>query len=221
MRVTGIIIGFVLGLGSVCLGFGALAQQSPTGPSLLPPSLQPMYGPGEKTEASKKADAAYVAKIESLGVTRVDAAKRTIGTAWTYFEHGDLDGAILRFNQAWLLDPENSEVYHGFAAVSAQRGVAPSEIESYYQTGLSKPSPTPAFYVDYARFLTLQKRFDDAIAMADTALKTTDKAANARAQISFAYFGKQDLPKACDWANQAKANGDLIDPPYIKTVCKN
>lgn len=221
MRVTRIIVGFVLGLGSVCLGFGAMAQTSPERLSLLPPSLQPMYGPGEKTEGSKKADAAFVAKIESLGVTRVEGAKRILGTAWAYFEHGDLDGSILRFNQAWVLDPENSEVYHGFAAVSAQRGVPASEIEHYYQMGLSKPSPSPALYVDYARFLTLQRRFDDSIAMANKALAMTDKAANARAQISFAYFGKQDLSKACDWANQAKANGDLMDPPYIKTVCKN
>lgn len=214
MRIIG--IGIVLGV----LACGGALAQSATPPSFLPPSLLPMYGPGEKTEASRQADAAYIAKIEGMGVTRAEGAKRTIVTAWSYFEHGDLDGSILRFNQAWLLDPDNPEVYHGFAAITAQRGGSPDEVDRYYQTGLTKPAPSAAYHVDYARFLTSQKRFDDAIAQADKAMSVDGAVKNARAQISYAYFGKQDLPKACDWAKQGKANGDFIDAPYFKAVCK-
>jgi tetratricopeptide (TPR) repeat protein len=46
-----------------------------------------------------------------------DAAKR----GWKAFYEGDLDTAIKRFNQAWMFDRENPEVYWGFGLLMGQR----------------------------------------------------------------------------------------------------
>jgi tetratricopeptide (TPR) repeat protein len=46
-----------------------------------------------------------------------DAAKR----AWRAYSEGDMDTAMKRFNQAWIFDQENPEVYWGFGLVMGQR----------------------------------------------------------------------------------------------------
>lgn len=40
---------------------------------------------------------------------------------WKAYYQGDLDTAIMRFNQAWLFDQNNSEAYWGFGLVEGQR----------------------------------------------------------------------------------------------------
>lgn len=46
-----------------------------------------------------------------------DAAQR----GWKAYYQGDLDTAIKRFNQAWMFDRENYEVYWGFGLIMGQR----------------------------------------------------------------------------------------------------
>jgi len=40
---------------------------------------------------------------------------------WKYYNSGDMDTAIKRFNQAWMLDRENPDAYWGFGIVMGQR----------------------------------------------------------------------------------------------------
>ncbi len=94
----------------------------------LPINQLPMYGEREKTVEMKNADAELIAAVEKLGLTRPEAAKRAIQTGWSYWEKRDLATAMLRFNQAWLLDPENGNAYHGFALVTSDRRGAPVSI---------------------------------------------------------------------------------------------
>lgn len=41
---------------------------------------------------------------------------------WEYFYKSDADTAIKRFNQAWLFDPTNPEVWWGFGVIMGKRG---------------------------------------------------------------------------------------------------
>lgn len=192
----------------------------PAGAEPLPVNQRPMYGGIEKTEAMKKADAEFIAKIESMGVTREEGAERVINNAWVYFFRRDLPGAMSRFNQAWLLDPENGDAYHGFAVVMAERGDPAAEVEKYFRMATAKPKVGPTAFVDYARFLSIQGRFDESLVHGKKALEISSTARNARSQISYAYMSKHDVANACAWAKAAKANGDALDPGYFEAACR-
>ncbi len=43
-------------------------------------------------------------------------------SAWEKLNAGDSTTAMKRFNQAWLLDPSNPQVFKGFAAVLRKQG---------------------------------------------------------------------------------------------------
>lgn len=48
-----------------------------------------------------------------------------------YAKKGDLKTAMYRLNQAWLLDPKNPEVYHGFGYVLAILGAFKEALNEY------------------------------------------------------------------------------------------
>src|ERR1019366_9032346 len=45
------------------------------------------------------------------------ASEILIRLGFNYLYKGDLKTSMFRFNQAWLLDPENENVYWGFGAI--------------------------------------------------------------------------------------------------------
>lgn len=188
----------------------------------LPINQLPMYGGMPKNEAMKRADEEFIAKAIQNGQTREGASKTSVLLGWQYFSKGDLATAMKRFNQAWLLNPESGEAFHGFAVVTAQRGGSYQEAEKYFKIAISKPGVWPNAFVDYARLLNLTGRFDEAIAQGKKALAISSKAQNARLQISFAYSNKKDNSQACGWGRQAKENGDIFnEPDYLDKVCGN
>ncbi|MCP3933366.1 MAG: tetratricopeptide repeat protein [Bacteroidetes bacterium] len=65
----------------------------------------PMYGGEDKSHISPD-------KNWSKGVAQL---------GWQYFEKGDYDTAIKRFNQAWMLDNNNREALWGFGVIMGQR----------------------------------------------------------------------------------------------------
>lgn len=178
-----------------------------------------MYGEREKTEALKKADADFIASIEKLGVTRQEGAKQLVKSGWSYWKKNDLNLTIARFNQAWLLDPENVDAYHAFAVARSAQGAAPDEVERYFLLGISKPTANSAIYVDYGRFLRTQKRLDESLIQLDKALKISPTALNARSNISFVHYLKSDFVLACTWAKDAKNNGDGLEAGYLEDMC--
>lgn len=187
----------------------------------LPRNQQPMYGGKEKNEAMKKADEAFIADVTANGYTRETGAQEVVKVGWQYFFKGDIATAISRFNQAWLLNPENGDAYHGFALVTVQRGGSMKEAEGYFKTAISKPNVNPAAFADYARLLNLMGRFDEALAQGRQALRISEKTRNARIQISYAYMNKRDAKQACEWARLAQKSGDVIDPPnFVEIACR-
>ena len=50
-------------------------------------------------------------------------SRGTSQLGWEYFYKGDADTAIKRFNQAWLFDPDNPQVWWGFGVIMGDRGM--------------------------------------------------------------------------------------------------
>lgn len=200
----------------LCLVFAGSGEAQES----LPVNQQPMYGGVEKTEAMKEADEQFLSRVAGMGYTREAGSRKSVDLGWRYLFDGDATSAMTRFNQAWLQNPENGDAYHGFAVVTAQRGGPPEEVEKYFKLAAAKPGVGATALVDYARFLNMLGRHDEAIAQGRNALAVSPAARNARIQISYAYISLEDAAQACDWGRQARDNGDHIEPPdYLATVC--
>jgi tetratricopeptide (TPR) repeat protein len=80
-------------------------------------NLIPMYGGIEKSPQQKEADEEFIQTIVSQDASRKEGAKNVAKLGWKFLKQGDHKNAMRRFNQVWLLDPNNPESYWGFAAI--------------------------------------------------------------------------------------------------------
>lgn len=113
-------------LGVFILSSCAAQQQMPAdvfSPSGVLWNAIPMYGypEYERPERLKKTDQELITTAVSAAGSREKASRLASQEGWRQLVANKPDVAMRRFNQAWLLDPENYSLYWGFAAVlSAQ-----------------------------------------------------------------------------------------------------
>ncbi|WP_447777218.1 tetratricopeptide repeat protein [Variovorax boronicumulans] len=186
----------------------------------LPINQLPMYGGRQKTEEMKNADADFIASMEKRGLSRAEGAKQALGRGWAAWGKKDMTTAMARFNQAWLLDPENGNVYHGFALIMADRDGTTSEVERLFRVATSKQKVDAEVFVDYGKFLWMQKRLDESQAELNKALRISPMARNARAHMAFVHYLKNDFASACTWAREARINGDALEAGFPEDMCR-
>jgi Tfp pilus assembly protein PilF len=179
----------------------------------------PMYGGGNKAVQLKKADEAFITDMMKAGYSRESGSQVTVQKGWDAFEKQNYAIAMKRFNQAWLLDPENGDVYHGFALVVYERDKSPSEAEKYFIMAFTKAKVNANAYVDYGRFLMLQKRYDESLIQLQKAFEKSPKAHNVCANMSFVFYKMNDFVQSCKWAKAAKLNNDLLESSYLEEIC--
>ncbi|HCX82249.1 MAG: hypothetical protein A3E00_14345 [Curvibacter sp. RIFCSPHIGHO2_12_FULL_63_18] len=61
----------------------------------------------------------HTPEIESNEIT----SKQVERLGWRYYNQGDLDTAIKRFNQSWMFDRNNAGAYFGFGLIMGQRAI--------------------------------------------------------------------------------------------------
>lgn len=105
-----------------------------------PKNLLPMYGNSEKTAEEKKADEEFVSFMIKEAGSQEKASWGLSNGAITWLEKGDLDTAMKRYNQAWLLDNNNPEAYFGFAEILKKQGDQKGAEEMLQKAELLKSS---------------------------------------------------------------------------------
>lgn len=90
----------------------------------VPIDQVPMYGGMDR---SKYPDLAAADKRLIEGTTKEFGSRRAASEAFAdrafrLYQADDLAGAMRRFNQAWLIDESNPEVYHGFGSILYDQG---------------------------------------------------------------------------------------------------
>lgn len=175
----------------VTLAGGALA-----GP--YPLNEQPMFGGQPKTPEMLAADQEYLANVAKLGYSRAQGSDKSVQLGWQYFftKH-DIVTAMKRFNQAWLLDPDNGDAFHGFAVLVMARDHDAAQADTLFQQGLAKLRQSPGIYVDYGRFLLIVKRPADAIAPLRHAVTVSNMGPDAQALLTLALYESGDVASAC------------------------
>ena len=119
----------------------------------------PMFGTEQgrvKTAAMRDADLVFIAEALQLEPTRAAAAQHSAALGWTYLRRGDVETAMKRFNQAWLLDPKTGASYHGFAVVLAEQGAPDSEIVALFKRAIAAGDAEPNASEDFARYRARQ-----------------------------------------------------------------
>jgi tetratricopeptide (TPR) repeat protein len=77
-------------------------------------NLLPMYGEVKKCEQQIELDNEFILESEKQFKNRKEASEYYVSKGWEYFYKDDNDTSMKRFNQAWLLDNTNSQIYWGF-----------------------------------------------------------------------------------------------------------
>ncbi len=91
----------------------------------------PMWEGIKKNSAMIAADKEFVAAIEKQ-YGRKKGAQASLQSGWQFVKSNP-DMAIRRFNQAWLLDPSNPNIYWGFAIATHQQGKPLSAVDRYFK----------------------------------------------------------------------------------------
>jgi len=89
------------------------------GPDNCIPNLNqlPEYGRKKKCQEEINIDTDFISSCDKDFKDRKTAAKYYVTRAWDYFNLGKLDTAMFRFNQAWMLDSTNADIYWGFGNI--------------------------------------------------------------------------------------------------------
>lgn len=99
----------------------------------------PMYGGMDRSTIPelKQGDEEFIRGVTNEFGSREKAARIWVDKGFDYYKRDQLGLAMRRFNQAWLLDPNYSDVYWGFAAVLSDQEKH-CEAASHMDTAFSK-----------------------------------------------------------------------------------
>lgn len=115
----------------------------------VPINELPMYGGYEKTAFKSDADQRFLEMVlPRFAGDRAAAAEYFAQTGWNLYYGDDRSSAIKRFNQAWLLDPDNAHALWGFAVISRERGNVGDALR-YYGMALETGSEDPRLLHEY------------------------------------------------------------------------
>lgn len=176
--------------------------------SRLPLNEQIMFGNVAKTPEQLALDKDFVDSFAARGLSRRQGSNEAAAIGWQYMRRRDIPTAIKRFNQAWLLDPENYEPYWGFATVIMDRDKDPEGSERMFRKAIDMYAHDIDLLVDYARFLLRVHRPDEAIVRANDALAIDAATRDANAVIATAYLMKKDVGRAQEYAKIARERGE-------------
>jgi Tfp pilus assembly protein PilF len=118
-------------LGAALCSVMALIPSTMAGETVANPETLPMFGQPKnaRSESQKQADEVFIRDNTLRYQTRQNASSAFAAQGWQAVRAKQLDTAMLRFNQAWLLNPKNYGVFWGFAAILSERGRLAEAIE--------------------------------------------------------------------------------------------
>ena len=168
-----------------------------------PTSEQPFFGFVVKSSEQKAADEKFVkAMLEAVG-TREKAFDETTKRGWRAITKGNAGEATQRFNQAFLLAPEQSGVYHGFAVIAQMRFRDNDFADEMFKIARKQPSPLKSLNADHGRMLLIAKRPGEAQPVLEQAVKDAPDFRDAWTNLGWARLQNGDAAAACAAADEA------------------
>ena len=189
-----------------------------------PVNEQPFFGFAAKSPEEKAADEKFVDAIVGATGSREKAFDETTLRGWRAINTGKIKEAAVRFNQAFLISPEQSRVYHGFAVVAQARFNDLDAADELFRIALDRPNPVKALKADYGRFLLVAKRPRDAQSVLEQAVKEAPDFGDAWTNLAWARFQNGDATAACAAAEEAAkyrpSNNSMGDLTAVRSVAQ-
>lgn len=197
----------------------AQAQECPKDINKLP-----MYGGFKKCKEQIEYDREFIAAADKQYSHREDAAKHMIQRGWEYLSAQKLDTSMIRFNQAWLLDSTNYQIYWGFADLLGLQEKFRESLPFFAKAIKLNPQVIRLLQdasVGYGKtYLSTKKQtyLDTAIVMLKKAVVIEPKNAGLYAQIAaaYAYSTKQDSTRK--YVNLTHKLDPGAVPPHLKNI---
>jgi tetratricopeptide (TPR) repeat protein len=208
--------------------------------------LLPKYGHQQKTDEEKKADQEFIQAILIQDSTPKSASDHLILLGFNYLYRSDLKTAMYRFNQAYLLDSTNTDIYWGYGAVYMSLGEY-SKAKEQYLEGLSTNPKNTHLLTDYATYFMSQyfiliemqnndiiknvkdqakNYLDSALTYLNKSYQIDPKDQNTTFKLSTTYYYKDDCDNAWKFYNECKVLGgqpitnDITYTKDLKKKCK-
>jgi len=189
--------------------------------------LLPEYGHVPKTTEQIAADNKFIAYELTQDGTHRSASDSVIKRGFDYLYRGNVKTAMYRFNQAWLLDPKNENVYWGFGAIYFSFNDYEEALKQY-EKGLRINPNSSNILTDkatvYMTFYESSNNPDDlnkAIAIFKQSYKVNRSNQNTLFKMSAAYYYKKDCSNARRFYNECmKLGGQQISPGYGEALNK-
>ncbi|MGD8907977.1 MAG: tetratricopeptide repeat protein, partial [Chromatiales bacterium] len=149
----------------------------------------PMYGQPEIDRPAHlvKADEDFINSVVSGFGTRKEASKAWWAQGEKHMSQGNLDFAMRRYNQAWLLNPNNYQPYWGFARVQLEKGNVDDALKYFIKAEslIDDPRRKPALLSDMGSAYSVKG--------------STDSSYFAKANSKFAQSTKLDPKYPNSW----------------------
>lgn len=171
-----------------------------------PPNQVPMYGGVRKNQAMIDSDQAFLAKARELAASDAEAVEMSIVLGFRYFAKRDMATAMKRFNQAWLIDPDRGDIYHGFALVLIERDRDYANAERFLKIATGIQNTGPRAFADYGRFLIVQRRYADAVPMLRTAREKGPELQQVYTWLALALMRTGETAEACSIMEERTRN---------------
>lgn len=178
--------------------------------------LLPKYGHAVKTAEQKKSDKEFVETTLKQHSTKRAASEQLIDLGFKYI-NSDIKTAMYRFNQAFLLDSSNTDIYWGYAGIYMILGDY-KNAERQYTEGLSINPKNTHLLTDYATYYMVQyseasdeenglKHLESAIKLLTKSFDLDSKDQNTSFKLAVCYFEKNDCENAQKFYKECLSTG--------------
>lgn len=186
--------------------FWVMACASPAAARDLPVNEQIMYGEVERTAPLMEANGVFFQRVEEAGVTREQASEQFAELGWKFLGQGDVSTAARRFNQAWLLNPDNHLTYWAFGILAFDRDNNVDLSVSMFEKALSLKKDS-GIYADYGRVCEMAGQLDKAIELFQAGLDADPKQKGCYVGLMRAYDATKDWQSVRQWLSRGETVG--------------
>ncbi len=156
----------------ICISLSALITITPSAPA----KEVPTWAGIEKTPEQLAADKKLIEEVLKISDGNIDeAASRAVELGWAAVQDQDVELAIRRFNQAWLIAPNRGDIYWGFAIATAIRGDKLSTVEEWFGKAQTMIGPDSRLHSDWGRILTQRNEYEAAMRHFDLSINADPK----------------------------------------------
>ena len=184
----------------------------------FPNNELPLYGGAPESDPMRRADSQLIQRAKERGVSRAQASDGASKRGWEAFRQGDYGLAMRRFNQGWILDPDNGLVYWGMAVTVEARDQDYALAAELFESARTLLPEDADLLVDNGRLMGLMRRVDDSIVLFEKALAINPNVPAANQGLAISYFRTGEYARALAHAEAAVARGEPLPEDFLKEL---